>query len=115
VDDNADAIRLVEKYLSSNIYTVTGVQDPERVIAEIEKERPFLILMDVMLPNIDGWMLLSQIRLNPGLSKIPVIVSTILPQEHLSISLGADGFLRKPYSQQELLHVLDTHVFRNPM
>jgi CheY-like chemotaxis protein len=115
VDDNADAIRLVEKYLSSNIYTVTGVQDPERVISEMEKERPFLILMDVMLPNIDGWMLLSQIRLNPGLSKIPVIVSTILPQEHLSISLGADGFLRKPYSQQELLQVLDTHVFRNPV
>ncbi len=115
VDDNADAIRLVEKYLSSNIYTVTGVQDPEMVMSEIEKERPFLILMDVMLPNIDGWMLLSQIRLNPDLSKIPVIVSTILPQEHLSISLGADGFLRKPYSQQELLRVLDMHVFRNPM
>jgi len=115
VDDNADAIRLVEKYLSNNIYTVTGVQDPERVISEIEKERPFLILMDVMLPNIDGWMLLSQIRLNPGLSKIPVIVSTILPQEHLSISLGADGFLRKPYSPQELLQVLDAHVFRSPM
>jgi CheY-like chemotaxis protein len=115
VDDNADAIRLVEKYLSSNIYTVTGVQDPERVISEIEKERPFLILMDVMLPNIDGWMLLSQIRLNPDLSKIPVIVSTILPQEHLSISLGADGFLRKPYSQQELLRMLESHVFRNPI
>jgi CheY-like chemotaxis protein len=115
VDDNADAIRLIEKYLSSNIYYVTGVQDPERVIPEIEKERPFLILMDVMLPNIDGWMLLSQIRLNPGISKIPVIVSTILPQEALSISLGADGFLRKPFSQQELLRVLDTHVFRNPV
>jgi CheY-like chemotaxis protein len=115
VDDNADAIRLVEKYLLSNIYTVSGVQDPERVISEIEKEKPFLILMDVMLPNIDGWMLLSQIRLNPGISKIPVIVSTILPQEHLSISLGADGFLRKPYSQQELLRALDTHVLRNPM
>ncbi len=114
VDDNADAIRLVEKYLSSNIYTVTGVQDPEMVLSEIEKERPFLILMDVMLPNIDGWMLLSQIRLKPGLSKIPVIVSTILPQEHLSISLGADGFLRKPYSQQELLRVLEAQVFRNP-
>jgi CheY-like chemotaxis protein len=115
VDDNADAIRLVEKYLASNIYTVSGIQDPERVIAELEKERPFLILMDVMLPNIDGWMLLSQIRLNPGLSKIPVIVSTILPQEDLSISLGADGFLRKPYSQQELLHILDLQILRNPM
>ena len=115
VDDNADAIRLVEKYLASNIYTVTGIQDPELVIPELEKERPFLILMDVMLPNIDGWMLLSQIRLNPGLSKIPVIVSTILPQEDLSISLGANGFLRKPYSQQELLQILDLQILRNPM
>jgi CheY-like chemotaxis protein len=115
VDDNADAIRLVQKYLLSSIYTVTGVQDPERVITELEKEIPFLILMDVMLPNIDGWMLLSQIRHNPGLSKIPVIVSTILPQEDLSISLGADGFLRKPYTPQELLQILDTHILKNPM
>jgi CheY-like chemotaxis protein len=115
VDDNADAIRLVQKYLLSSIYTVTGVQDPERVIPELEKEIPFLILMDVMLPNIDGWMLLSQIRHNPGLSKIPVIVSTILPQEDLSISLGADGFLRKPYTPQELLQILDTHILKNPM
>ncbi len=115
VDDNADAIRLVEKYLSGNIYTVTGVQDPERVIPDLEKEIPSLILMDVMLPNIDGWMLLSQIRLNPGLSKIPIIISTILPQEDLSISLGADGFLRKPYSQKELLQILDTQILKSPM
>jgi CheY-like chemotaxis protein len=97
------------------MYLVSGVQDPELVITELEKEEPALILMDVMLPNIDGWMLLSQIRLNPGLSKIPVIVSTILPQEDLSISLGANGFLRKPYSQQELLQILDLQILRNPM
>jgi CheY-like chemotaxis protein len=115
VDDNADAIRLVEKYLSSGIYMVTGIQDPERVIPELEKEQPSLILMDVMLPNIDGWMLLSQIRRNPGISRIPVIISTILPQEDLSLSLGADGFLRKPYTQPELLRTLDTHILRTPM
>jgi CheY-like chemotaxis protein len=114
VDDNADAIRLVEKYLASGIYTVAGVQDPEQVLAELEKEAPALILMDVMLPNVDGWMLLSQIRRKPALSKLPVIISTILPQEDLSISLGADGFLRKPYTQQELLSVLEAHLLKNP-
>jgi len=114
IDDNADAIRLVEKYLSSGMYFVTGVQEPEQVILEMEKEQPALILMDVMLPNIDGWMLLSQIRRSPGISKIPVIISTILPQEELSFSLGADGFLRKPYTQQELLRILDLHLLSSP-
>ncbi len=115
VDDNADAIRLVEKYLASGIYTVCGVQDPEDVIPVLEKQQPALILMDVMLPNIDGWMLLGQIRRSPDFSKIPVIISTILPQEDLSLSLGADGFLRKPYTQQELLRILDLHLLKSPM
>jgi CheY-like chemotaxis protein len=114
IDDNADAIRLVNKYLAHSIYTVTGVQEPERAISEIEKNKPSLVLLDVMLPNIDGWMLLSQIRRKPTISTIPVIVSTILPQEGLSISLGADGFLRKPFTQQELLTLLEAHILKNP-
>jgi CheY-like chemotaxis protein len=115
IDDNADAIRLVEKYLSSGIYSVIGVKDPEQVLPALENEQPALILLDVMLPNIDGWMLLGQIRRRPILSGIPVIISTILPQEELSLTLGADGFLRKPYTQQELLQVLDMHLLKNPM
>jgi CheY-like chemotaxis protein len=114
VDDNADAIRLVEKYLAAGLYTVVGVQNPEQVIARLEKEQPALVLMDVMLPEIDGWMLLSQIRRNQRISKIPVIISTVLPQEELAFTLGADGFLKKPYTRQELLHSLDLHLLNSP-
>jgi CheY-like chemotaxis protein len=110
VDDNADAIRLVEKYLAHSIYTVTGIQDPERVVAALQKDRPALVIMDVMLPNVDGWLLLSRIRRSAGIAKTPVIISTILPQEELSASLGADGFLRKPFTQLELLQALTTHL-----
>lgn len=113
VDDNADAIRLVEKYLERSLFQVRGVQEPEKVFAEIQKVEPSLILLDVMLPNVDGWMLLSQIRSNPNSQRLPVVVSTILPQESLSISLGADAFLRKPYTQQELLSVLETQIFKS--
>jgi|WetSurMetagenome_2_1015567.scaffolds.fasta_scaffold131002_2 CheY-like chemotaxis protein len=115
VDDNADAIRLVEKILPSGNFFVIGIQDPEQVIPLIERERPSLILMDVMLPNIDGWMLLSQIKSSPNLSNIPVIISTVLPHEDLSLSLGANGFLRKPFTQQELLQALEAHVLKKPM
>lgn len=113
VDDNADAIRLVEKYLERSMFQVRGVQEPEKVFVEIERVDPSLILLDVMLPNVDGWMLLSQIRSNPGTSRLPVVVSTILPQEGLSMSLGADAFLRKPYTQEELLAVLEAQIFKS--
>jgi CheY-like chemotaxis protein len=113
IDDNADVVHLIEEYLSDSIYKVTGIKEPERVINEIEKNKPSIVLLDVMLPNIDGWMLLSQIRHNPAILRIPVVVCTLLPQERLSFSLGADAFLRKPFTQQELLEVLNAQILMN--
>ncbi len=114
VDDNADAIKLAGRYLDQSLFTLTGIQDPEQVMPEINKNKPFLIILDIMLPNIDGWMLLGQIRRNPVSAAIPVIVSTILPQEDLAVSLGANGFIRKPYTQEQLLSVLEDYMLMNP-
>jgi CheY-like chemotaxis protein len=107
VDDNADAIRLVQKYLEGTPYTAVGVQHASRVIASIEQEQPDLVIMDVMLPDQDGWLLLAQIRQLPTLASTPVIISTILPQEFLAVPMGANGFLRKPFTPQELLSAVE--------
>jgi len=63
--------------------------------------------LDVMLPGIDGWELLGQLREHPQTSCIPVVVCTILPQEPLALALGAAAFLRKPVSREALLSALD--------
>ena len=107
VDDNADAIRLVQKYLEGTPYTVSGIQQSSRVMAAIEQDKPDLVIMDVMLPERDGWLLLGQIRQLPTQAKTPVIISTILPQEFLADPLGANGFLRKPFTPQELQQVVE--------
>jgi CheY-like chemotaxis protein len=60
-----------------------------------------------MLPGVDGWEILGRLREHPTTSSVPVIISTILLQEDLALSLGAAGFLRKPFTQTALLAALD--------
>jgi CheY-like chemotaxis protein len=114
IDDNEDALRLMERYLSAGRYRFVGVRDPARVLNVAEEIRPNLILLDVMLPGIDGWELLGRLREHPQLESVPVIVTTILPQESLAVTLGAAGFLRKPFSRERLLQVLD-QIFDQPV
>jgi CheY-like chemotaxis protein len=110
VDDNRDAVRLVEKYLAGSPYTVIGAHHPTEALAKIQAEKPDLVILDVMLPDMDGWLLLGQIR-RAGLAQgTPIIISTILPQEQLAASLGADDFIRKPFNQQEILGLLNRHL-----
>lgn len=102
VDDNADTLALVNAYLSAMGYIYQGVRDPLQVLSMIKSAQPDIIVLDVMLPGVDGWQILGWIKHNPDMALIPVIISTILPQAELAFSLGADGFLRKPFTQAEL-------------
>ncbi len=71
---------------------------------------PRVIVLDVMLPGMDGWELLGRLREHPQLSAVPVIVCTILPQQQLALALGAGAFVRKPFSREAFLSVLDQQV-----
>jgi CheY-like chemotaxis protein len=107
IDDNADTLLLMERYLSGSLYQFIGGRDPLQALALAEAHHPHAIVLDVMLPGIDGWNLLGQFKANPTLHQIPVIVSTILPQESLAMMLGADDFLQKPFTQAQFLAVLE--------
>jgi CheY-like chemotaxis protein len=74
-----------------------------------------LIVLDVMMPEEDGWMLLGQFREHPRMRGIPIIICTIVPQEQLALSLGAAQFLRKPVTRAMLLAALDRQVDRPPI
>lgn len=107
IDDNADSLRLLERYLAESRYQLIGARDPSQALALAEQVRPHAILLDVMLPGIDGWELLGRLRENPATRDIPVLICTILPQEDLALTLGAAGFMRKPVSRERLLLALD--------
>ncbi|MCS7222694.1 MAG: response regulator [Anaerolineae bacterium] len=110
IDDNADTLRLFERYLTGTSYHFIGARDPEQALALAEKCAPHAIVLDVMLPGIDGWELLGRLREHPRTRHIPIIVCTILPQEQLAMALGAAAFIHKPVSREQLLAVLDQQL-----
>jgi CheY-like chemotaxis protein len=109
IDDNVDALQLYQRYLAGSRYGFAGARDPEQALALAERLAPRAILLDIMLPGVDGWELLGRLREHPRLSGVPILVCTILPQEPLALTLGAAAFLRKPVSRADLLAALDRH------
>ena len=107
IDDNVDTLQLFERYLAGSHYQFIGQPDPAQALASAAALAPDVVVLDVMLPGIDGWELLGQLREHPQTSCIPVVVCTILPQEPLALALGAAAFLRKPVSREALLSALD--------
>ena len=107
IDDNADTLQLMQRYLAHTRYRFAGCAEPEQAILQAEEIDPQVIVLDVMLPGIDGWDLLGRLREHPRLRDVPVIVCTILAQEQLASVLGAAGFIRKPISQAAFLAALD--------
>jgi CheY-like chemotaxis protein len=107
VDDNRDLQELFQRYVAGSRYHIVGLADPAQMMPLVEKNAPRAILLDVMMPNIDGWQLLGQLRQHPLTQSLPVIVCTILAQKELALALGASDFLRKPVSQADLMLALD--------
>jgi CheY-like chemotaxis protein len=110
VDDNADALHLLQRYAEGSRYRVTGTQDPEQVLSMAEAISPQVIVLDVMMPQVDGWKLLGRLRQHPLTDRAPIIICTILPQEKLALSLGASAFLQKPITRQAFLAALDQQI-----
>jgi CheY-like chemotaxis protein len=114
IDDNADTLQLLQRYLSNSRYCFNGTLDPQQALQLAEELAPKAILLDVMLPDIDGWELLGRLNEYPETGDVPVIVCTILPQEQLALSLGAAAFIPKPVSRSELLATLDRLLGQPP-
>lgn len=110
IDDNRATLRLLRRYATSTRYRVIGVRDPETVMDVVKEIRPQIIVLDVMMPNIDGWEVLGRLRQHPLTSDTPIVVCTILAQEALASSLGASAFVRKPVTRSTFLAALDRQI-----
>lgn len=107
IDDSADTQQLLQRYAIGTRYRVVGTRDPGEAVGVARSVSPQAILLDVMMPQVDGWKVLARLRQHPDTERFPVIVCTIMAQEELALALGASGFLRKPVSRQDFLDVLD--------
>jgi CheY-like chemotaxis protein len=106
VDDQVAAQKMFQRYLSHADLEVVGVTDPTQGLVMARKIQPALLILDVMMPHIDGWEVLQTLQLDPETKHIPVIICSAWGEPELARSLGAVAFLKKPVIQKDLLDVL---------
>jgi two-component system, OmpR family, KDP operon response regulator KdpE len=103
VDDELHLVRAVRMYLELQGYAVFGAESGEEALAAVREKLPDLVLLDVMLPGLDGFETLEELR---RFSNVPVIMLTSCAKEdhHVKgLTLGADDYVTKPFSQRELV------------
>ena len=110
IDDNPDVLQIMQRYAQDSRYEMFTTPNPAQVFALAKQYRPKAIILDVMIPEIDGWKILGRLKENPATQDIPVIICTVLPQEELAHSLGAVAFLKKPFSRYDFRSLLDQLV-----
>jgi CheY-like chemotaxis protein len=88
-------------------YRVITTRDPRSASILAEKVQPATIFLDVMMPGVDGWQVLSELRQAVATHSIPVVVCTVLPLADLAISLGVNEFLQKPVTQNQFLAAVE--------
>ncbi len=106
VDDEPEAVELLEFNLKQAGYVVSTAGDGADALKRARTQTPDLIVLDVMLPEMDGFEICKSLRLDSGTAKIPIVMLTAKAAEIdrvLGLELGADDYLTKPFSPRELL------------
>jgi signal transduction histidine kinase/CheY-like chemotaxis protein len=110
VADDDPAIReLLERSLSREGFHVVSVARGEEVVAAAKELRPRAITLDVMMPGMDGWAVLTALKSDPAVADIPVVMVTIVEDRNLGYALGAADYLSKPLDRDRLVSILKKH------
>jgi DNA-binding response OmpR family regulator len=111
MEDEDDIARLVEHHLESVGLRVHRPDRSENLISDAEIERPALFILDLMLPEIDGFQLCGLIRAHPSLRDIPILIlsaRTSPTDERRALEGGADVYIRKPFKPSTLITAVRT-------
>ena len=106
VDDDIQLVRLLQSYLGQAGYQVTTALDGKKALHEIHTTRPDLILLDLLLPERDGWDITRLIRADSQLKATPIIMLTARVEDNdtiVGLELGADDYIPKPFNPREVL------------
>lgn len=107
IDDDATTVDLYTRYLERRKYAVHGVRDMAQMEATLRAEIPDIILLDVLMPQQDGWRFLQRLKSAPETAAVPVIICSVLEQPSLALALGAVAVLQKPISEGALLTAVE--------
>jgi len=107
IDDEANSIILFSKILEREGYKVIGIQSPVKAVEQVIELMPDIIILDVIMPGIDGWEIIQRLKSNPQTKGIPVIFCSIMADKKRGFSLGASEYLVKPVRDEDLIRALN--------
>ena len=116
VDDDKEIVRLIRGYLEQAGYNVSVAYDGDDALYALRQSHPELLLLDLMLPNRNGWELTRTIRSDTHLADTPIIMLTARVEDTdkiLGLELGADDYITKPFNPREVLARVRALLRRN--
>jgi len=118
VEDEDDILEVIRYNLAREGFRVTGVRDGEEGLARVRTDNPNLVLLDLMLPGIDGLEICRRLKEDPVTRAIPIVMVTAKGEESdvvLGLGLGADDYIVKPFSPRELVARVKAVLRRGPI
>lgn len=106
VDDDQSLVRVVQAYLEKAGFQVLTAYDGETALHTLRRDRPNLVVLDLMLPDRDGWDITRLVRSDPILAKTPIIMLTARADDTdkiVGLELGADDYITKPFNPREVV------------
>lgn len=113
IDDDPAVRDLVSRNLAKEGFRVRTAATGEEGLERARQLHPEAITLDLIMPGVDGWSVLSQLKADPGLADIPVVIVTILDNEDMGYTLGAADYLTKPVDQQRLASIIRRHCSKS--
>lgn len=113
IDDSPTVLRAINDFLDDKMFSVLMISDPVKALMQIIRNKPDLILLDVTMPNLDGYELCSLLRRHPEFKSIPIIMVTgntgFIDRAKAKL-VRASGYLTKPFNQSDLLKIIFKHL-----
>ena len=106
IDDDPQVITLYERFLKPYGYEVVALTNPELAVDRARELKPFAITLDIMMPDKDGWQVLSELKKDEETRNIPVMICSILEEEEKGFNLGASEYLVKPFLHDDLANAI---------
>jgi DNA-binding response OmpR family regulator len=110
IEDDPEAAHILELSLKREKYEITIAMNGMQGLVSVQTAQIDLVLLDLMLPDIDGYEVLRRIRANPLTAKLPIVVVSAKTQDTdklMAAQLGANGYLTKPYRRADLLNMIE--------
>ena len=115
IDDDQAVRDVLSRFLSKEGFRVVSASSGQEGLRLARELRPTVITLDVMMPQMDGWAVLSHLKADPQLASIPVIMLTIIDEKNIGYSLGASDYLTKPIDRRRLSAILKRYQSERPM